>query len=195
MFKNTFNLILIHIVISSLSLFAQKMTNTLMHDGEKVFVHDEKNIYSVNGKNYISIFGKTYQIHTKEINVTGPISLDHYIQISKDSIYSLTEAYSKKTLGDKKSKLYKHKTITRVYPDSKPFIRYKSPRTGKKYKFYDIKRTPDGRIISEDEFQSYRGNYVFIKRIKGGNFAMDTTIIKPPNAEMIRKKKKSSRGF
>lgn len=43
------------------------------------------------------------------------------------------------------------------------------------------KSSIDGRIITNEEFQSYKGVYTFIKRIKGKNGAIDTLLITPPN--------------
>ena len=38
----------------------------------------------------------------------------------------------------------------------------------------------DGRIISDKEFQSYRGRFTFHERIKGKEGAIDTILISPP---------------
>lgn len=72
------------------------------------------------------------------------------------------------------------------YEDSKPYdslvVDYKSVR---KNKAYAVMVTPKRRIISDDEYQSYRGNFTYIRRIDGGPYAMDTIIIKPPSQQAL----------
>lgn len=46
------------------------------------------------------------------------------------------------------------------------------------------KSKEDGRIISEKEFQSYRGRHITHRLVKGKNGAMDTILISPPKVNL-----------
>ncbi len=93
--------------------------------------------------------------------------------------------------------LMKDSTVRKLneYSPSKPYQLYTNPETMFTHKYYDIKITPDGRLISEREFQSYKGNFTFIKMIRGGDFAMDTSIIIPPTKKDLQQKEQTYDDF
>lgn len=141
-------------------------------------------ITKIDGNYFILLNDSLVNLYFQEVNFPGNLK------------YS---AFTLDSLGDKKfiqkyrdlppeqiarlEALKKDSTVKRFYeyPDTKPYQLYTNPETNRTMKYYDIKRTKDGRYISEREFQSYKGNFKFIKRKRGGDFAMDTSIIVPPD--------------
>lgn len=114
------------------SLFSQEMTNKVVFEGQKLFVHEEKNIYQEDGKNYVKMNGKTYEVFMKEGNHNGPVSYNIFIKASEDSSYSLSGQYIDKLMAKRRKQGVKTMK-SKSFPDSKPFIRYTSPRSGKKH--------------------------------------------------------------
>lgn len=54
-----------------------------------------------------------------------------------------------------------------------------------RYKFYNIYLDKNGQYIPNEVFQSYKGNYGFIKHARGRGQHVDTIWITPPNGKMI----------
>ena len=53
----------------------------------------------------------------------------------------------------------------------------------------------DGRVISEEEFQSFKGNYTFHKVIRSKTGGKDTIVISPPTSETLAAEAKRKRDF
>ena len=166
---------------------SQELQNFIYVEGNNLQLSEEKIFKYENGQNYALHNGEFYLIHRKEFNRPGPVSINFYIKKQDGSEYSLSTEYIKALRKSSAAQTGSSRIISfQEYSDTKPFIRYTSPKSGKHYKFYDVKVTPEGRIIPEEEFQSYRGNYGYVKRIKGGDYAMDTSVINPPTAASMK---------
>mgnify|MGYP001352938080 CR=1 FL=1 len=82
--------------------------------------------------------------------------------------------------------------VTLYYPvdkSKKAYILkdYFHEKAGKmvRYKFYNIYLDKKGQYIPNEVFQSYKGNYGFIKHAKGRGQHLDTIWITPPTSQMI----------
>ena len=166
----------------------QEMNDYLLINGKKLVLSDKKIFKYEDGQNYALHNGEFYPVEKRELNIHGPVASYFYITTKDGSEYPLSNvnpikiSFNQPREGNEEPVEIKLKE----HPDSKPFIRYKSPGSGLEYKFYDLKVTPEGRIIPEKEFQSYKGHFTYIKKIDGGDYAMDTAIIKPPTEASIK---------
>ena len=164
----------------------EKLRNFVLINGKEYKVHFEKTIKNIAGLDYAIIDGQEYLLQQRELYQQGPIGYEFFITKENGEEYSITDDYHKE-IKTRAKKNGKHIIQFQRHPPSKPFIRWTSPKTGELYKWYDVLRTPGGRIIPREEFNSYKGNFTWGKRIKGGPDAMDTTIIKPPTDLMLKK--------
>ncbi len=172
---------------------AQDLTHSIAFNGKTIQIHHKSIIKTENGQNYAKVDGEFYLIQWKEKNTQGPTNFDFYVEKSDGSVHSLSDEFLdfKRKEAEEQGR---HVLKFKEYPDSKPFVRDTSA-SGKTYKWYDVIRTKEGRLVSRDEFNSYRGNYTYVKRIKGGDYAMDTTIIVPPTEASIKAEEKRQADF
>lgn len=163
-----------------------ELTNYIDFNGLKLTIGDKQVFKTENGQNYALIDEKFHLITFKELNISGPLQYFPYITREDGSLQSVYEIFGKPSSKENASSGTVRRVKKPLFPDSKPFSRYTSPRSGKRFRLYSVKRTPDGRIIPEEEFQSYQGNFKYIRKIEGGDYAMDTTIIAPPTEAELK---------
>jgi len=92
--------------------------------------------------------------------------------------------------------------VTLYYPvnkSKKAYIikDYFHEKAGKdiRYKFYNIYLDKNGQYIPNEVFQSYKGNYGFIRHAKGKGQDVDSIWITPPNNQMIASAEKRKTDF
>jgi peroxiredoxin len=151
---------------------AYQITNLVENIGDYKIVYKE-------GIQYAIVDNQELLLQKTELFQNGPEAYDFYVIKADGEKFSLTEAWSKKMIAEGKLVLKSNN-----HPASKPFEKWISPKTGKKYKWYSVLKTPEGRILTREEFNSFKGNFKWGKKISGGPDAMDTTIIHPPTAQM-----------
>lgn len=178
--------------------FIQAQESDLRHyaviDGGKYWVDRlEKRVKKVGNTHYALVNGKFYKlqyappegnVYTYEFYVTLEDNTRYYItRTSYGLLYELMDLPEAAEMARSGRRL---PYTGPLYSGSKPYdsleVDYTSTR---KYKVYALKVTPEKRIIPDEEFQSYRGNFTYVRRIEGGPYAMDTIIIKPPGSKAL----------
>lgn len=163
---------------------AQELSNSIIINGQKRKIHHENIIKTENGINYALVDGEFYPIQQEEPMVQGPSYYTYFVIKKSGEKFDISKDYLDHVREQQETKGIKTLRF-KEYPKTKPFVR-DTAASGKAYKWFDVIRTKEGRIVSRDEFNSYRGNYTFVKIIDGGEFAMDTTIIVPPTQAALK---------
>ena len=163
---------------------AQDLSDFIILNGQKRKIHHEKIFKTEHGINYAKVDDQFYPVQQEEPMVQGPSYYTFFVIKENGEKFDISQDHLAHIRAQQEAKGVKTLKF-KEYPKSKPFVR-DTAKSGKAYKWFDVIRTKEGRIVSRDEFNSYRGNYTFVKIIDGGDFAMDTTIIIPPTQAALK---------